>query len=159
MKTMLCFLLVLFSCHSVAAKKIEMTLKEAKNWHNSQLLDSVTVTFSAKGHHLEFRQAFQEIRGAQRSKAIILSQKDQDLEHFKSALLIVTTASGRALPDDQVHLDKILRGPQGLSGRIIFDQYLNSTDSWHSMCSIFSWAKLLGKAHEIKIIAYTHQRR
>lgn len=154
MKTLLCFLLVLFSCYSVEAKKISLSLKEAKNWHNSQLLDSVTVTFSAKGHHLEFRQAFQSIKGVKKSKKITLSQKDQDLEHFKSALLIVTTASGRALSDDQVHLDKISRTQQGLSSHIIFDQYLNSTDSWHSMCSIFSWAKLFGKAQEIKIIAY-----
>ncbi len=154
MKTMLFFFLLLFSCHSVEAKKISMTLKEAKNWHNNQLLDSVTVTFMAKGHHLEFRQAFQTIKGAKKSKEITLSQKDKDLEHFKSALLIVVTASGRALSDDQVHLDKISHTQQGLSSQIIFDQYLNSNDAWHSMCSIFSWAKLFGKAQEIKIIAY-----
>ncbi len=151
MKTILCFLLVFFVHHSVMAKKIEMTLKEAKNWHKTEVLDSVVVSFQAKGHQLEFRQSFKIIKGVNSSKQIMLSQKDKDLDHFKSALLIMTTASAKAMSGD---LENIRTTKYGLSSRIVFEQYLNSSESWHSMCAIFSWAKVFGKAQNILVTAY-----
>ncbi len=159
MKTMLCFIAILFSVHSVSAERIAMSLKEAKNWPNTALLDSVVVSFGAKGHQLEFRQAFKIFKGVKASKQITLSQKDRDLEHFQSALRIMANASAQALPDHRVHSDKILQTKQGLSSRIIFNQYVDSATSWHSMYEIFAWAKLFGKAQDIQIIVYTHQRR
>ena len=133
------------------AKKIEMTLKEAKNWHKTEVLDSVVVSFQAKGHQLEFRQSFKIIKGVNSSKQIMLSQKDKDLDHFKSALLIMTTASAKAMSGD---LENIRTTKYGLSSRIVFEQYLNSSESWHSMCAIFSWAKVFGKAQNILVTAY-----
>lgn len=155
MKMPILFLLILLSGHSISAKEIETSLWEAINFQNTQMLDSVKVTFEAEGHQLVFKQTFQNIKGVKASKQITLSQSDQDLEHFQSAMRIMANASARALPDGQVHSDKILLTQTGLRGRITFDQYVNSTDSWHSMCKIFSWAKLFGKAREIKVVAYT----
>ncbi len=151
MKTILCFLLVFFGYHSVMAKKIEMTLREAKNWHRTEALDSVVVSFQAKGHQLEFRQSFKIIKGVNSSKQITLNQKDKDLDHFKSALLIMTTASAKAISGNP---EEIKVNKYGLSSCIIFEQYLTSSDSWHSMCAIFSWAKLFGKAQNIRVTAY-----
>lgn len=159
MKTMLCFIAILLSVHSVSAERIAMSLKEAKNWRDTALLDSVIVSFGAKGHKLEFRQAFEVFKGVKSSKQITLSQKDKDLEHFQSAMRIMVNASAKALPDHRVHSDKITQTKQGLNSRIIFNHYVDSTSSWHSMYEIFAWAKLFGKAQDIQITAYTHQRR
>ncbi len=155
MKMIYCLIIIFFSGHSISAKEIELSLWEARNFPNPEMLDSVKVSFEAKGHKLEFRQAFQKIKGVRYSKQISLDQKDGDLEHFKSAMRIMVNASARALPDGKVNSDKIALSQTGLSSRIIFDQYVSSADSWHSMCKIFSWAYLSGKAREIKVIAYT----
>lgn len=155
MQISILFLLILFSGHSISAKEIELSLWEARNFQNTKTLDSVKVSFEAKGHKLVFEQTFQAIKGAKASKQISLSQKGGDLEHFKSAMRIMVNASARALPDGQVNSDKIILTQTGLSSRIIFDRYVDSNDSWHSMCKIFSWAYLSGKAREIKVVAYT----
>jgi hypothetical protein len=83
MKMIYCLIIIFFSGHSISAKEIELSLWEARNFSNTKTLDSVKVSFEAKGHKLVFEQTFPGNQRSQSFKADQFESKGRRLGTFQ----------------------------------------------------------------------------